>query len=164
MITVHYTQANLEMFGHAGLEPRLAKWLAEPPEPKRSQVANIRVLQAKLCPVLGLQLLKNAMRMAGRRDFSLSRLHFGKGRKPYAPGLQDFNIAHSKDPVTCATTDKGNIGIDIEQMREVKMDPEANCRATGQAGREYNVRSLSITSLLPTPASDQERQRTEAGS
>lgn len=85
MITVHYTQANLEMFGHAGLEPMLAKWLAEPPEPKRSQVANIRVLQAKLCSVLGLQLLKN-------------------------------------------------------------------------------VRSLSITSLLPTPASGQEWQRTEAGS
>lgn len=118
MITVHYTQANLEMFSHADLEP----WLAELPETKRLQIERIRVFQARLCSLLGLQLLKIAMHTAGYRDFSLSRVLFDKNRKPHCPGLPDFNISHSHELVACAVADEGNVGIDVEQVRELKTD------------------------------------------
>lgn len=118
MITVHYTQANLEMFSHADLEP----WLAELPETKRLQIERIRVFQARLCSLLGLQLLKIAMHATGHTDFSLARVLFDRNRKPRCPGLPDFNISHSHELVACAIADEGNVGIDVELVRELKTD------------------------------------------
>ena len=117
MITVHYTQANLEMFSDADLEP----WLAELPEPKRSQIQRIQVFQARLCSLLGLQLLKIAMHMSGYPGFTLSQVRFDKNRKPHCPGLPDFNISHSNHLVACAVANQGLIGIDVEHVREIKM-------------------------------------------
>lgn len=118
MITVHYTHANLEMFSRADLEP----WLAELPEAKRLQIGRIRIFQARLCSLLGLQLLKVAMHTAGYTDFSLSRVLFDKNSKPRCPGMPDFNISHSHELVACAVTDQGNVGIDVEHVRELKTD------------------------------------------
>lgn len=121
MINVHYTQANLELFSPADLESAMTGWLAELPESKRVQIERIRVFRAKLCSLLGLQLLKIAMHQSGYYDFSLSRVLFDKNRKPRCPGFPDFNISHSHDLIACAVAGQGKIGIDVEHMREIKM-------------------------------------------
>ncbi|HEX7025699.1 MAG TPA: 4'-phosphopantetheinyl transferase superfamily protein [Gammaproteobacteria bacterium] len=121
MINVHYTQANLELFSPADLESTMTGWLAELPESKRLQIERIRVFQARLCSLLGLQLLKIAMHQAGYNDFSLSRVLFEKNRKPHCPGFPDFNISHSHDLIACAVAGHGNIGVDVEQVREIQM-------------------------------------------
>ena len=70
--------------------------------------------------VVGRLLLKKGLEELGMGD-QLQNITFQKSGKPY---LKDvfFNISHSENKVVCALSTKGMVGIDIEKIKEVKLE------------------------------------------
>lgn len=70
--------------------------------------------------VVGRLLLKKGLEELGMGD-QLQNITYQKSEKPY---LKDvfFNISHSGNLVVCALSTEGMIGIDIEKIKEVKLD------------------------------------------
>ena len=46
--------------------------------------------------------------------------HFGKHGKPFLPGGPSFNQSHSEERIMIAVAAEGRVGVDIEEIREVK--------------------------------------------
>lgn len=57
----------------------------------------------------------------------LSRMQYTVYGKPYIPDMPAFNISHSGDVVVCAIDPGGNVGIDIELIRDVCIPDFARC-------------------------------------
>lgn len=54
--------------------------------------------------------------------YSDTDLHYSKYGKPFLNNEIDFNISHSGKIVVCAITKKNEIGIDIEEISDLKID------------------------------------------
>jgi 4'-phosphopantetheinyl transferase len=117
MITVYYTWVpdNLTI----ALEEQ---WLDELPLEKQEALRRMRLPKARAASLLGLALLKHAMRSSGFADFKLGALRFPRGGKPYVDSAPDFNISHSKDMVVCALSTEWKIGIDTEKLRDIRIE------------------------------------------
>jgi len=61
-----------------------------------------------------------------KSEFTLSDLQYNTYHRPYFNAEFDFNIAHSGNMVICCGTDAGQIGIDIEQVKEIDLDDYLN--------------------------------------
>ena len=71
--------------------------------------------------LLGRVLLKKGMQKIDK-PFNETYLKTTHYKKPYLENTNTkFNISHSGEVVVCAVTDIGNIGIDIEKIRTVKI-------------------------------------------
>jgi len=70
--------------------------------------------------VLGRLLLKKGLTALGKED-QFEHIQYHESGKPF---LEDvfFNISHTENLVVCALSSKGEIGIDIEKVKEVKLD------------------------------------------
>jgi 4'-phosphopantetheinyl transferase len=52
---------------------------------------------------------------------ALTHLKYNTHKRPYFGGAIDFNISHSGTRVICCGTDKGKIGVDIEQIKTISL-------------------------------------------
>jgi 4'-phosphopantetheinyl transferase len=69
----------------------------------------------------GKLLLVEVLKQLGKGYLSLNDLKYNAHHRPYFDSDIDFNIAHSGNIVVCCATDKGKIGIDIEQIKKIDM-------------------------------------------
>jgi 4'-phosphopantetheinyl transferase len=90
------------------------------PEKLRQQVLRKRLWKDRQLSIVGKLLLLRVMKELGSH-LKLTDLQYSDYHRPYFNGGPDFNIAHSGNMVVCCGTDKGNIGIDIEQAKTIEL-------------------------------------------
>ena len=69
----------------------------------------------------GKLLLIEALKQLGKGNMSLADIKYNSHHRPYFENTVDFNIAHSGNVVVCCATDSGQIGIDVEQIKEIDL-------------------------------------------
>ena len=69
--------------------------------------------------IAGKLLLREVLAQFGLGQLSLDNVKFTNHHRPRFDANIDFNISHSGNLVTCCATDKGKIGIDIEQVKPI---------------------------------------------
>ena len=110
MITCCYTEIK-----HEWNMQELADKLALLPENLQQQALRKRQWIDKQLTITGKLLLLKLLQER-RSKFSLADLKYNDYGRPYLDGGFDFNIAHSGNIVIYSEADKGQIGIDIEQV------------------------------------------------
>jgi 4'-phosphopantetheinyl transferase len=74
----------------------------------------------KQLSIAGKLLLAKVLKKLGS-NLSLLNMEYNGYKRPYFDDGIDFNISHSGDRVICCGTDKGQIGIDIEQIKTISL-------------------------------------------
>ena len=123
-VSILYYKVTPERISSAQLSEQFAAWYADgleelPPE-KQIQINKLHQQKDRVLSLAGLQLLKQAMQDFPSIPFSLSQLQFPEQGKPFFAADFDFNISHSGNLVCCIASDSHQVGIDIEQQRQVK--------------------------------------------
>lgn len=80
-------------------------------------------------------ILRLALHSSGAADLAREPIGRSNAGRPYfdRPGCPDFNISHSAGHVAVAIAFNGPVGIDIEQIRPLKMSAERQQRIADQA-------------------------------
>jgi 4'-phosphopantetheinyl transferase len=120
MIICFYTEIN-----HQWSEQEFADKLVLLPEKLQQQVSRKRQWQDKQLSIAGKMLLLRVMKELARQS-TLTDLQYNTYDRPYFDNGPDFNIAHSGSMVICCGTDNGQIGIDIEQVKEIDLADYTN--------------------------------------
>jgi 4'-phosphopantetheinyl transferase len=113
MITCCYTEIK-----HYWNDRELADKLALLPESLRQEALRKRQWMDKQLSICGKLLLLELLKEYNSKN-SLADLQYNEYRRPCFDCRPDFNIAHSGNIVICAMTDEGQIGIDIEQIKQL---------------------------------------------
>lgn len=74
----------------------------------------------------GKLLLVETLKQFGKENLPLDTLKYNNHHRPYFETDIDFNIAHSGNMVVCFATDNGQIGVDIEQIKEIDLTEYAD--------------------------------------
>jgi 4'-phosphopantetheinyl transferase len=69
--------------------------------------------------VLGRLLLKESLKVLGKED-QFEHIQYYESGKPFLDGIS-FNISHTENLVACAISLDGQIGVDIEKVKQVKL-------------------------------------------
>lgn len=101
-------------------EAVISSWLAQLPNDKRQRLERLQVTKKRLLSLIGWQLLRYGMQLAGNKSFSLQQLRFPDHGKPTGIEGWDFNLSHSGDLVACGICREGRIGIDVEHKRQLE--------------------------------------------
>ncbi|NBC81768.1 MAG: 4'-phosphopantetheinyl transferase superfamily protein [Bacteroidetes bacterium] len=88
--------------------------------------------------LFGKLLLIEGLNRFGFHKSYLRRLCYNEQNKPFIPGVFDFNIAHSGKYAICAISTNGEIGIDIEQIREIDISGFNNVLSDKQLKQVQN--------------------------
>jgi 4'-phosphopantetheinyl transferase len=115
MIICHYTELNYEWS-----EQELTDKLALLPEKLQQQGLRKRLWIDKQLSIAGKLLLLQVLQELDS-PLTLSGLKYNPYQRPYFDGGIDFSIAHSGNVVICCGVNNGQIGIDIEQVKEVDL-------------------------------------------
>lgn len=113
MITCCYTEIK-----HRWSDTELSDKLTLLPENLRQQALRKRQWIDKQLSVCGKLLLLELLKAYNSKS-SLFDLRYNEYFRPCFDCRPDFNIAHSGNIVICAMTDDGQIGIDIEQIKQL---------------------------------------------
>ncbi len=113
MITCCYTEIK-----HKWTNQELAQWLNSIPENLQQQALRKRQLIDRQLSICGKLLLLELLKEYNSNN-SLTDLKYNEYLRPCFDCRPDFNIAHSGNIVICAMTDEGQIGIDIEQIKQL---------------------------------------------
>jgi 4'-phosphopantetheinyl transferase len=70
--------------------------------------------------LLGKYLLMTALQERGEAG-DLNDLQYTDYGRPYLAGGPDFNISHSGNRVVCVVGDRGRVGIDLEEIRNLNI-------------------------------------------
>jgi 4'-phosphopantetheinyl transferase len=115
MIICHYTELN-----HQWSEQELADKLTSLPEKLQHQALRKRLWIDRQLSIAGKLLLLRALQELDS-PLTLSSLKYNTYQRPYFDEGIDFNIAHSGNIVICCGVNNGQIGIDIEQVKEIDL-------------------------------------------
>lgn len=110
---------------HQWSEPELADNLTLLPSNLQQQALRKRQWIDRQLSVAGKLLLLNLLKEFNS-NFTLSDLKYNTYHRPYFNTEFDFNIAHSGNMVICCGTGTGQIGIDIEQIKEIDLNDYLN--------------------------------------
>jgi 4'-phosphopantetheinyl transferase len=113
MITCCYTEIK-----HEWSQRELAEKLILLPERLQQQALRKRQWIDRQLSIAGKLLLLKSLQEQNIAHF-LPDLNYNEYHRPYFEGGPDFNIAHSGNIVICCMTDEGQIGIDIEQVKQL---------------------------------------------
>jgi 4'-phosphopantetheinyl transferase len=117
MIVCCYTQIKKQWTGQELTD----KLLLLPEDQRQSAQQKRRWIDKQLTIAGKLLLLKALKALRVESKFKLSDLLYNSHKRPYFDGNIDFNISHSADVVICCATDKGMIGADIEEVKEIDL-------------------------------------------
>lgn len=116
MITCYYSEIKQQWS-----DETLAANLALLTEKMQQQAMRKRRWTDRQLTVSGKLLLLNILK--DNSDIqTLSNLVYNEYHRPYFDKGRDFNIAHAGDIVICASTDTGQIGIDIEEVKTINFN------------------------------------------
>lgn len=115
MIVVYYTVIS-EVYHEQLLKKHLPKYSTD----FREKINNYKRLQDAQSSLLGRLLLSNAtMSFTNNVD----NIKYTDYQKPYFENLPyKFNISHSGEVVICAFSNKYELGIDIEEIKDIELD------------------------------------------
>lgn len=113
MITCCYTEIKLKW-----TDPELAGKLSLLPENLQQQALRKKQWIDRQLSICGKLLLLELLKEYNSKS-SLVDLRYNEYLRPCFDCRPDFNIAHSGNIVICAMTDEGQIGIDIEQIKQL---------------------------------------------
>jgi 4'-phosphopantetheinyl transferase len=113
MITCCYTEIK-----HRWDDRELTDKLLSLPESLQQEALRKRQWVDKQLSICGKLLLLELLREYNTNN-SLADLKYNEYRRPCFDCRPDFNIAHSGNIAICAMTDQGQIGIDIEQIKQL---------------------------------------------
>lgn len=97
------------------------KWsqhLSKLPEDITTRILKYRRWQDRHSALFGKLLVLEGFKFLGISPDALKNLQYSKYGRPSIPGSIDFNISHSHQYVVCAFSESGDIGIDIEYIRD----------------------------------------------
>lgn len=117
MIILYYHDA-LEQIGPR-IDEVLPGWLAAWPASVVERIERRRVLDDRRRSALGWRLLELHLQAAGGRGLVSAGVDYPASGKPRCDAGLDFSMSHSGSLVGCAVSDKGRIGLDVEQVRAV---------------------------------------------
>jgi len=121
MIDIYYTKFK------APLAPAtFAKMLATLPACLKIKNNKFVRWQDKSAHLFGVLLLKHGLNHHHLDPSLIETLKYTSNNKPYIDASFDFNISHSGDYVVCAISKEKNIGIDVEQVRQIEIDDFRN--------------------------------------
>ena len=72
--------------------------------------------------ITGKLLLKELIVGLKANQLSLADIKYTDHNRPWFDSRIDFNITHSGNFVICSGTDRGSIGVDIEQIKPIELD------------------------------------------
>ena len=84
-----------------------------------AKVRRFRRWQDAYGSIFGRRLLALAMK---EQDKPLPSLQYTQFGKPWLPNGPHFNISHSGHRVICAVSEKGRVGIDIEEIKHIQLE------------------------------------------
>ncbi len=96
------------------------------PAVMQTKVRRYRRVQDAQATLVGKLLLLEVLKPFGYSQNVLSQLKYNAQDRPYLDGPVDFNISHAGDYVVAVATDHGKVGIDIEQIRAIKLSEFAS--------------------------------------
>ena len=104
----------------------LNSFLCKLPLDFQKNILSYRRWQDVQLRLLGRLLLINGLKSYGK-NFNELIIQYSKYGKPYFKGSNiKFNISHSGDIVVCVITDFCEIGIDIEEIKDIYIDDYKN--------------------------------------
>ncbi len=115
MVICCYTEINQQWS-----EQEFADKLMLLPQKLRQQILRKRQWKDRQLLIAGKLLLLRVMKELACES-KLTDLQYNAYERPYFDNAPDFNIAHSGNMVICCGTDNGQIGIDIEQVKEIEL-------------------------------------------
>jgi 4'-phosphopantetheinyl transferase len=71
-------------------------------------------------------LLLKALQLIGRNDYALDNLKYTEFQKPYFDETISFNISHSGEYVICAISETIQLGVDLEEIKEIPIEDFTN--------------------------------------
>lgn len=102
-------------------------WLKKLPLPMQAKIEKYRNESDRKLTILGKVLLLNLIEHYGLdNDLFLSDLETNEYNRPSFNHQFDFNISHSGRIAICASIMNDSVGIDIEEMVEIKVDEFKN--------------------------------------
>lgn len=120
-ILVYYTRFETPL-----LPATFTDLLAQMPPGIKARILSFRRWQDAHACLLGRCLLLKGLSEFGY-SHNLAEVQYLVTGKPYLTGAINFNIAHSGTLVVCAMDDKSSVGIDIEEIREISIEPFRDC-------------------------------------
>lgn len=95
------------------------KLMLLPPDLQQAAIRKRRWIDKQLA-IAGKILLTETLKNLGATP-SFEKLKYNRHKRPYFDESIDFNISHSGNRVICCGTDKGQIGVDIEQIKKINL-------------------------------------------
>lgn len=77
--------------------------------------------------LLGNILLANGLNKLLNAQLTLHDLQYNEFGKPFLPAKISFNISHAGNYVLCAISKDHQVGIDVEEIRNIEMEHFLNC-------------------------------------
>ena len=72
--------------------------------------------------LLGKLLLQHGLATLNLDNYKIEDIRYSSYKRPYLEGGIDFNISHSGSYVVCGLSNKYKLGIDIEEIKSIKLD------------------------------------------
>jgi 4'-phosphopantetheinyl transferase len=96
--------------------------------PQQLQAETLRKKQwtDRQLSIAGKLLVAEVISRLGYDGLSLDDIRSNTFHRPYFDAAVDFNIAHSGKLVICCGTKKGQVGVDIEKIKEIDMSGYTN--------------------------------------
>ena len=92
----------------------------------QQEIAQFRKWEDRQHRVLGKMLLITGLEILGITGYSLNQLQFTNLKRPYFNKLLDFNISHSGKYVVCAISTQAEIGVDVEEIKNIPVTDFTN--------------------------------------
>lgn len=82
--------------------------------------------------LVGRLMLLHGLKERGEKQDVLHQVQYSDFGKPFLSGDLEFNISHSGELVICAVADNVKVGVDIEEIRDVRLNDYAEVMSEKQ--------------------------------
>ena len=124
---------------------QFADYLGLMPEEVRKKILRFRRWQDAHASLFGKLLLLKAADYLGEKDFLFSQLKYNSYGRPFLDGTGDFNITHTNGLVACVLSKNCSVGIDVEQIRPIKLSEFTNIYTDKEWSIVHNAEDSNAT-------------------